>query len=328
MPYEHPDIKIFVSRRIDVDSVAVDNPLYIPVRCGAVFDTRGDSPFQGDNTGENISQKRLSFCELTVQYWAWKNLAADYYGLCHYRRYLSFAARDYRADDHGLVPRAALSHAEMERFGLLDGETMAAEIAQYDLVVPRPAPVDQMPLPHGRARTVRQLWEAYDGIFFEKKVIDRMFSLIGELAPEYGAAAREYFDGGLHRGYNCYVMRRELFDRLCRFQFPIMEAIEQELDTTGYTDEMRRTPAYVGEMLFGVFLHQVIEHEGRRVRQRQLAAFGETRPLSGLALAGQYVRHTLDRAVRAAVKPFFPLGSKRREVYKAIYYRMTRAGKK
>ena len=105
MPYEHPDIKIFVSRRIDVDSVAVDNPLYIPVRCGAVFDTRGDSPFQGDNTGENISQKRLSFCELTVQYWAWKNLAADYYGLCHYRRYLSFAARDYRADDHGLVPR-------------------------------------------------------------------------------------------------------------------------------------------------------------------------------------------------------------------------------
>ena len=35
---DRPDVKIFVSRRIDIDSVLVDNPLYVPVRCGAVFD--------------------------------------------------------------------------------------------------------------------------------------------------------------------------------------------------------------------------------------------------------------------------------------------------
>ena len=85
------DIKIFVSHRIDLDSETIDNPLFVPVRCGAVFDKRENITMLGDNTGDNISEKRMSFCELTVQYWAWKNVEADYYGLCHYRRYFSFS---------------------------------------------------------------------------------------------------------------------------------------------------------------------------------------------------------------------------------------------
>lgn len=325
MQRDKPDIKIFVSRRIDVDSVVVDNPLYVPVRCGAVFDKEKPRGLLGDDTGDNISDKRGSFCEFTVQYWAWKNVRADYYGLCHYRRYLSFSGWEYRTADHGLVPCAVLSPSSMERFGLLNAEAMEEEIAQYDLIIPQPAPVERMPLPHGRASTVRQLWEAHDGIFFEKKVIDHMFFLINKLAPEYNTAAKEYFNSNLHRGYNCYVMKVELFDRLCRFQFPIMETIERELDATGYTAEMCRTPAYVGEMLFGIFLHQVLHHEQWRVSQRQLVLFGETRVMSRPALARWYINYGLDQAVRAAVKPFFPLGSKRREACKAFYYKITRS---
>ena len=92
---DKPDIKIFVSHRIDLDSETIDNPLYIPVRCGAVYDEREGVTMLGDDTGDNISEKRESFCELTVQYWAWKNVNADYYGLCHYRRYLGFSEEKY-----------------------------------------------------------------------------------------------------------------------------------------------------------------------------------------------------------------------------------------
>ena len=101
--------------------------------------------------------------------------------------------------------------------------------------------------------------------------------------------------------------------------------MERELDTTGYTAKMRRTPAYVGEMLFGIFLHQVLHHEQWRVSQRQLVLFGETRAMSRQELARWYLNYGLDRAVRAAVKPLFPLGSKRREACKAFYYKITRS---
>ena len=97
------NIKIFVSHRIDLNSELIQNPLYVPVRCGAVFDDKNPRGLAGDDTGDSISQRRMTFCEFTVQYWAWKNAEADYYGLCHYRRYLSFAKKRYPVNDNSKV---------------------------------------------------------------------------------------------------------------------------------------------------------------------------------------------------------------------------------
>ena len=46
-----------------------NDPLYLPLHVGA----QGKEPFGfvGDNTGENISAKNPTFCELTGLYWAW-----------------------------------------------------------------------------------------------------------------------------------------------------------------------------------------------------------------------------------------------------------------
>lgn len=322
MPAHEKEIKIFVSRRVDVDSAAVPNPLYVPMRCGAALDTDSAPKYAGDDTGDNISEKKARFCEFTVQYWAWKNTAADYCGLCHYRRYLAFSGRTYRQDEHGLVPCAVLSPRTMEKFGLLDADAMRREIEAHDLVIPSPAPVQNIPLPRGRAHTVRELWEAHDGLFFDKKIIDRLFTLIDETAPEYSASAREYFAGDLHRGYNCYVMRRELFDRLCRFQFPIIEAMDREFGSGAFP----RSPGYAGEMLFGVFLHHVLTRETWRACEKPLVLFMETEAAANPAkLIWWYIVYGMDRIVRAVAAPFFPLGSARREKLKAIYRKLTRS---
>lgn len=61
--------------------------IYLPIQVGR--EGKEDLGFQGDNTGDNISAKNETFCELTGLYWAWKNLAADYIGLVHYRRYFA-----------------------------------------------------------------------------------------------------------------------------------------------------------------------------------------------------------------------------------------------
>lgn len=314
--------------RIDRKSVQINNSLYVPIRCGAVYDETENSPIAGDHTGNNISLKRDSFCEFTVQYWAWKNARADYYGLCHYRRYFSFSSKEYNRNRHGLVPCPMLTQRTMKQFGLLNENEMRRIITQYDLVIPQPAPVQKMSLSYGKAWTVRQLWEAHDGVFFEKKVIDRMFILIDRLAPQYSKSAREYFSGSFHWGNCCYIMTRVLFEELCNFQFPIMEAIENELDSTDYTVEMRRTPAYVGEMLFGIFVYHITNSNTLRVCQKQLVFFMETEKAESWGeLVRWSIRCSLDKAMETVAGPLFPLGSKRREICKKIYFCLTRQGK-
>ena len=97
------DIKIFASNRIDLESKQINNSMIIPIRCGAVYDNRENISIAGDDTGDNISSRRNEYCELTVQYWAWKNVDADYYGLCHYRRFLIFPSTPLVSDPYGNV---------------------------------------------------------------------------------------------------------------------------------------------------------------------------------------------------------------------------------
>ena len=63
------------------------DPLYLPLCVGVA--TAAPTGFAGDDTGESITEKNSTFCELTGLYWAWKNLPDDYIGLVHYRRYFS-----------------------------------------------------------------------------------------------------------------------------------------------------------------------------------------------------------------------------------------------
>lgn len=78
-------IKILVAQHKEAE--VFHNEVYTPIHVGKSL-SKTDLGILGDNTGDNISHLNPYFCELTAQYWAWKNMHdVEYIGLCHYRRY-------------------------------------------------------------------------------------------------------------------------------------------------------------------------------------------------------------------------------------------------
>ena len=274
--YCKKNIAILVSRRRDIPSVAVPNPLYLPVRCGAYYDTPGGHIFRGDNTGDNISRYQPYFSEFTVQYWGWKNLKADYYGLCHYRRYLSFADEIFPVNERTFVKEQLLDTGAMEKYGLLDCGRMREVIEGNDAVLNVPGRVERIPIEGKYYQTVWELWAAHDGIFIKKESLKILLEAIEKYEAEYLPSAKLYLYGNMHRGYNCYVLKQELFEELCRFQEHILKELFVVFLNSGTIKHYPRICAYMGEILYGIYCYKLISDGKWKIEERQMVEFDDT----------------------------------------------------
>lgn len=279
---ERPDIKIFVSHRIDLDSETIDNPLYIPVRCGAVYDEREGIAMLGDDTGENISERRESFCEFTVMYWAWKNIKADYYGLCHYRRFLSFLEQDLPgpALRQGILD--SMSVTTLTECGLTDEEQIRKKICQVDGIVPYEYTLNIDTPPQKGISTIKEFWLKNHSCYLQEESFFELLRLIKKHAPEYYNSALEYLSGNKFVGFNCFIMKRELFFKMCEFMFPIMLEFYDRLDKSHFSITQKRAAGYVGEWLFSIFVYHIRKNKSAHITERQLLSFQNTEKTKAL----------------------------------------------
>lgn len=269
-------IKIYVSNRIDVDSVSIPNSIYVPVRCGAVYDKRENVKMLGDDTGDNISEKRDSFCEFTVMYWAWKNQKADYYGLCHYRRFLSFADKYYDSKvAQGYAVEEALEKNSEKKYSFLNKAKMKRKISDYDIVTSTTYPVSNLnwfPKP----RNEREVWTNHPDIMIFEPDIDLLISVVDELFPMYSETIHEEIVGDQHRGYNCFVMKKEYFNQMCEFIFGVLFEMEKRIDYSNYSGKSLRVFGYMGEILYNTFMRWAISQDNIKVKETQIVFFKRT----------------------------------------------------
>lgn len=265
-------IKIFVSQRIDLDSDVVKNPLFIPVRCGAVYDQRKHIKMQGDNTGDNISEKRMSYCELTVQYWAWKNQKADYYGLCHYRRYLSFSDEEFPSQEGFVFERRPIP-TSADIYGLNDTAHMTKEIEKYDVIISNWINIKDMLRVFPPVSNAYEFWRCHVPCYVPIEVIDTIDVIIDEMFPQYTKAKNDYFDQDKHLGYNLYVMKKEYFNEMCTFEFGVMAELERRMDKELIERYTERVCGFTFEILYSIYIFHLYNREGVKIKEVQPVMF-------------------------------------------------------
>lgn len=239
------DVKIFSTQRIDKECDYIDDDILIPVRCGAVFDTK-KSTIIGDNTGENISEKRKTYCELTTQYWAWKNVKADYYGFCHYRRYFAFKYDKKELDAWNTLTTTYLDEWSKERYNF-SSKKVRKIIEKYDVITPIPCNLQKVNI-----QNVREQYKTGQKLHIED--LDLVVRIIEIKFPKYAVAARKYLAGNDFYMCNMFVLKRELFKEYSQFLFSVLEEFERQADMKFYSEEGTRTPGHLGERLFGIFV--------------------------------------------------------------------------
>lgn len=258
-------------------SVLPCNELFLPIHVGAA-NASGLLPIVRDDTGDNISPKNPSYCELTAQYWGWKNLCADYIGLCHYRRYLCFAPTQDRCNERNQLVASSMTPFNIRKFGLEDAAQMRAVIETADVVTGQPQLVERLYTPRGAKRTAYAHWVAHDRDLIHKEDLDRMLDILESVCAEVGASAREYLRTRYFGGFNCFVMRRELYQTLCELEFETLARLEAQVDRTNYSAQMNRIFGFMGEIISSAFIDYLERKKGCRVRHVPLLYFENTDP--------------------------------------------------
>lgn len=200
------------------------DPVYLYLSVGASLRETSISGTVPDNTGENISLKNASFCELTGLYWAWKNLDEDVLGLCHYRRYFAqscFGAKKRR---------------------ILTGERAAELMARTPVLLPKKRR-------YWIETNYSQYAHAHHALDLDKtrEILERVYPAY---LPAFDAVMRRTYG---HR-FNMLLMRADLLDAYCTWLFDVLFRLEDCLDISGYSPSDRRVFGYVSERLLDVWL--------------------------------------------------------------------------
>ena len=200
-----------------------DDPMYLPVHVGRAGKP-SDLGYQGDDTGDNISETNPTFCELTGLYWAWKNLDADYVGLAHYRRHF----------------RGRRGKGKWEC--ILTGAEAEAALRKTDVVLPKK-----------RNYFIETGYDQYIHAH-PAEGLDLALELASRRGENYARAAEATRHRTWTHIFNMFIMKREIFDAYCTWLFEILFEMERQLDISGWSPYDQRVFGFAAERLLDVWL--------------------------------------------------------------------------
>ncbi len=217
----------------------------VPISSGAALYQKEDCTVAlRDDTGDNISEKNPQYCELTAQYWAWKNLDCDVCGLMHQRRYFDFSEQSVYTADCRKIPRAyrIVDRPTEETLQAVrcDYETVCRLTDQYKVIAAVRENIYQ---------SVSDYYNANDRQDFDDLGLVR--AIIKDQYPEYLASADQYLNGTDAYFCNMFIMQKPQFDRYSAWLFDILTEYEHRKPADLFYP---REQGKIAERLFGIYM--------------------------------------------------------------------------
>lgn len=264
--FEASDIRIFVSTHKDAETFKSD--ILQPVQVGCANAGHRFPWALHDDEGDNISSQNPMYCELTTQYWAWKNVDAEYYGFCHYRRYFDFSEEKHEESPWGMVVDDYINAKTQKKYALDDASIRKA-IEGYDVLTTEcqdirefPGP-DETPLDQYKVAPLLHVEDLY-----------KVIAILEDMHPDYAQDAETFLTGSTSRFCNMFIMKKDIFREYCSWLFPILERFVSETDFSLYSVEAIRTPGHLAERLLNIYLiHQQRVGAGFKMKELQCVHF-------------------------------------------------------
>lgn len=228
---------------------------YFPIHVGK-NNSDLEMNMQGDNTGDNISSKNYSYCELTAMYWAWKNMKdIDYIGLCHYRRYF-----DFHNNTSAFRSSSTMKSSDFNNVDFSIPSNVMDFVAKGGVVLAK----------HQIYRCSNFMeyccYHISDDMRVLKTVIDE------HCETKYADAFTEVMLRENHLcPFNMFIMKKSDFDRYCEWLFSLLFEVEKQIDISAYSPYQSRIFGFMAERLLNVYM----KAEGKQVMEKPILFFND-----------------------------------------------------
>ncbi|MDR2085892.1 MAG: DUF4422 domain-containing protein [Dysgonamonadaceae bacterium] len=264
----------------------IQNEVYVPIQVGRVLSNTVLSDIIGDDTGDNISYLNTMYCEMTANYWAWKNdTASDFIGLCHYRRFFSFekssiGVRLFRCIKYLTLkviaffqpgrPSVYWSVIDVKGEKQLDRQCtrFAATIRQK--LIDRQEKIDiyaPNPIRFG-AKDVQTHYNMIGGSY----QVDILKEIINRHYPFLFPTLLKILKGNKMCYGNMFIMQRETYNEYCSMVFDVMEKHKQSIiDEVEGSNKVNpkcfdRLSGYIAEIMTATFIEYYRLNKKRTVK--------------------------------------------------------------
>lgn len=190
-----------------------------------------------DDTGDQISDKNSSYCELTGLYWIWKNSneqADDITGLVHYRRFFTTEEENRRYIRDGIMPH------------LLSWNVIEKSTAQGNVILPK------------ETKTLDTVYRTYGRVHFAGD-LDETGKSIHKLCPSYDESFQKVMNSHRISYANMMICTKQVLDEYCRWLFPVLSETEKNLALSRQNENKKssyqsRVMGFLGERLLNVWM--------------------------------------------------------------------------